>query len=190
MNEQFFVQEVPRSSGVNTLFNVLAYALVFMIFTAISTLATLPEQSARFLTEYQVLPPTEFFVITTIFVLPSLILVGFCLANGVILISARVMGGEGSFGTQAYLQSLYLLPVGTVSLLLRLFYYLPTRGDLVSNIFTFGWSLFVIVLSVRATKAAHNFSTGRAVLGVLVPSLLLFGLLACCLVTIYLLPTG
>ena len=42
-------------------------------------------------------------------------LIGFYLSNGLVYLGARIFGGTGDFTTQAYLASLFAVPVGIVS---------------------------------------------------------------------------
>jgi hypothetical protein len=83
--------------------------------------------------------------------------------QGLNYLVARLLGGTGNFVTQAYLASLFYVPLGVVSGLVSLVPYYV--GSLVS----FAISIYIIALSVRAIKVVHQLTTGRAVVAILWP---------------------
>ena len=116
MTEEFFAQEAPRASASNTVISVVLLAVVSAIFTALSTLIGGGVQTALLPAEYQDMAAVG----TGQSVVCSLCggvvgtLIAFYLANGLVYLGARVLGGTGDFGTQAYLYSLAAVPIGIV----------------------------------------------------------------------------
>jgi hypothetical protein len=103
-------------------------------------------------------------------------LIGFYLSNGLVYLGARIFGGTGDSTTQAYLASLFAVPVGIVSGLVGL---VPCVG----LIAVLAVSVYAVVLNVRTVKVVHNLTTGQAVAAVLVPALVI-GVLVACLVVV------
>jgi hypothetical protein len=159
MTEEFFAQEAPRASGLNTLISVLILAVVDAILPLIYVLI-----SGSF--QMDEIPPEESSVITAFasgwLVLYSAgaaivgVLLSFYLSNGLTYVGARVLGGTGKFGTQVYLFSLFFVPLQIAMLLVGL---VPSVGGLVVS----ALGVYVIVLDVRAIKVEHRLTTGRAV---------------------------
>ena len=173
MTEQFFAQEAPRASGSNTLISILIMAVVSSVLASISSLIWGGTQMAFLPPEYQ-----EMAVGAGSNVVCSLCstligaAIGFYLSNGLVYLGARIFGGSGDFTTQAYLASLFAVPVGIVSGLVGL---VPCVG----LIAVLAVSVYAVVLNVRAVKVAHNLTTGQAVAAVLVPALVIGALVAC-----------
>ncbi len=180
MNEAFFSNEVPRVSGTKTLVGVLVYAVIAAANAMLTTAMTFSETVAYLPTEYN-----EFFPSSTTFLMFSLCagLIGtpitFYLGNGVLYTIARLFGGQGDFATQAYLQSLYLVPMGIIMVVLYFVSLVPLVGNIIYYPLLFAMSIFGIVLSIRSTKVAHRFSTGKALLTIFTPLIVVVILIAC-----------
>jgi hypothetical protein len=177
MTEAWFAQEAPRASGSNTLVGVLIYAVAAAILTPISTMINQGVNNLLFAS--QVGDMGELGGVgaggSLVMVFCCSILIAplaFYIANGLYYLAAVLLGGKGAFGTQAYLVSLFFVPLGIVSLLASL---IPCLGGLVS----LAVGIYTLVLSVRAMKVVHSLTTGRAVVTVLWPVVLAF-FLACC----------
>jgi hypothetical protein len=122
--------------------------------------------------------------------------VSFYLTNGLTYLGARILGGSGEFKTQAYLFSLFFVPLGIVSGLASLLISLPsmaslpgsggntawlsTISSLLSGLVSLGIGIYQIILTVRSLKVTHQFSTGRAV-GALLAPLVVILLIVCVL---------
>jgi hypothetical protein len=172
MTEAFFAQEAPRSSGSGTLISLLILAVITTISVGLAS---------GMLSEFADMP-TE---ITGEMVVPSICfgLVGipliFYVTNGLNYLGARLLGGTGNFVTQAYLRSLFYVPLGVVTGLVNL---VPFVGPFIA----LAVSIYMFVLNVRAIKVVHQLTTGRAVAAIVWPLLLLI-LLAICLIAVLLL---
>lgn len=96
---------------------------------------------------------------------PCGVIVGFYDFEIVLFIFARLLGGKGSFGKQAYVQSLFYAPLAIVQQVL-----VVTPG-LARPLFALAavWSLIPTTTSL---KAAHGYSTSRAVLTWVAPIIL------------------
>ncbi len=158
MTEEFFAQEAPRASGSNVLIGVLILALVSAISNVIYD-----QVFSRFQLG---------FLRSGLFALFA-VLLGFYLFNGLVYLGARILGGNGNFGIQTYLLSLFTVPIGIVASLMVL---VPCAGGIGALVLL----IYRVVLDVRAIKVVHNLTTGKAVVAVLA---LPWGLslTACCL---------
>jgi len=96
---------------------------------------------------------------------PCATVYGFYTFEIVLFIVARLLGGKGSFGTQAYVQSLFYAPLALVQQVLAV---IPVAGR----------PLFVLVaaysllLTTTSLKAAHDYSALKAILTWVIPILL------------------
>jgi hypothetical protein len=184
MTEQFFAQEAVRASGSNTLISVLILAVVSSVLTAISSLIWGGTQMAFLPPEYREMTAAGAGSSVVCSLCSGLIgvAIGFYISNGLVYLGARIFGGSGDFTTQAYLASLFAVPVGIVSGLVGL---VPCVG----LIAVLAVSVYAVVLNVRAVKVTHNLTTGQAVAAVLVPALII-GVLVACLVVVMLVILG
>jgi hypothetical protein len=184
MTEEFFAQEAPRASGSNTLISVLILAVVTTVLSGISSLIWGGAQMAFLPPEYREAMAVGAGQNVLCSLCSTLIgaLAGFYLGNGLVYLGARIFGGTGDFTTQAYLASLFAIPVGIVSGLAGL---VPCVGLIVA----LAVSVYAVVLNVRAVKVVHNLTTGQAVAAVLVPALVI-GVLVACLVVVMLVILG
>jgi hypothetical protein len=98
-------------------------------------------------------------------VVPAGVVYGFYSFEIVLFIFARLLGGKGSFGAQSYAQSLFYCPLALVQ---QIIVVIPVIGR----------ALFVLVAAcslvptTTSLKAAHGYSTARAVLTWVLPVLL------------------
>lgn len=184
MTEQFFAQEAPRASGSNTLISVLIMGVVSSVLATISSLIWGGTQMAFLPPEYREAMAVGMGSNLVCSLCSTLIgtAIGFYLGNGLVYLGARIFGGTGDFTTQAYLASLFAVPVGIVAGLVGL---VPCVG----LIAVLAVSIYALVLNVRAVKVAHNLTTGRAVAAVIVPALVI-GVLVACLIVVMLAVLG
>ena len=177
MTEQFFAQEAVRASGSNTLISVLIMGVVSSVLATISSLIWGGTQMAFLPPEYREAMAVGAGSNVVCSLCSTLIgtAIGFYLSNGLVYLGARIFGGTGDFTTQAYLASLFAVPVGIVSGLVGL---VPCVG----LIAVLAVSVYAVVLNVRAVKVTHNLTTGQAVAAVLVPALIIGAIVACLVV--------
>jgi hypothetical protein len=95
----------------------------------------------------------------------------FLIGVGVYFLIAKVLGGAGDFGRFAYLNAAFAAPLGILTTLLSL---IPFVGCI-----SFFISIYSLVLVYFAVKVEHGLSSGRAILVVLIPLLVVLALVAC-----------
>jgi len=104
-------------------------------------------------------------------------------AIGVALIQwvAKLFGGTGSFDKLAYTFSAINVPYSVIMAVLTLVGIIPFVGILTGLV---GLALFIyaIVLGVLAVKAVNGLDTGKAVGAVVLPGLVIFFLICCCVI--------
>jgi hypothetical protein len=174
MTEAFFAGEAPRASQGNTLVSILVYAVISAILTALSVLVGGGLQVLSRLPEFGQRPESGAAFgaglggVVVCYACLGLIAVplSFYFSNGLNYLGARVLGGTGSFGTQAYLMSLFVVPLGIVTSLVSL---VPLAGACLAFIV----GVYVIFLNVRLNKAVHQLTTGRAIVAALWPLVLI-----------------
>jgi hypothetical protein len=97
--------------------------------------------------------------------------VGFFVLSGILYLSAKIFGGQGSFLTQSWLLSLFFVPLEMITAVAGI---IPFVGGLVG----LAALIYGIYLAVLATASAHRLPTGRATAVVLLP-LAILALLVC-----------
>lgn len=185
MTEEFFAQEAPRASGSNTLISVLIMAGVSMIFSTISSVISGGFQMAGMPSEYRETFAATLGGMVMCALCSGLVgsIVGFYLNNGLTYLGARILGGTGDFGVQAYLASLFTAPIGIVTSFLSLAFLVPYVGPCVGGLVVLAVAIYTIVLNVRVIKVVHNLTTGQAVAAVFAPVLLIV-ILACLVIVV------
>ncbi len=106
-----------------------------------------------------------------------LVPIGFFISVGIYYLIARAFGGQGTFLAQSYNTLLYSVPIGILSLLLRL---IPILGALAG----FALGIYAIVLNIFSIMAVHRLSGGKATAVVLIPVAVAF-VLACVLAIVF-----
>ena len=96
---------------------------------------------------------------------PLGVLYGFYTFEIVLFLFARLLGGRGSFGTQCYLQSLFYAPLALVQ---QVAVAVPVIGQLLFAVVAVG----SLIPTTTSLKAAHGYSTTRAVLTWVIPIVL------------------
>ena len=182
MTEEFFNQEAPRFGNANTFLAVLIASVFGAILGVISQFTSSSFQSSWMKNLYPESIPQDFMPqygigATGLFLIALLALsiAAFYISAGLVYFTARLLGGNGSFGIQAYLFSLITVPMSFLSGLVNI---IPCIGWLI----TIGLSIFALVLEVRAVKVAHNLTSGKAAGAVLIPVALLFVAVWCLLI--------
>ena len=97
--------------------------------------------------------------------------VWFLIGVGVYHLIARLLGGTGEYGRLAYLSAAFSAPLGIVSTLLSM---VPLVSCLTPII-----SIYTLVLAYFAVKVEHGLSSGRAIMVILIPALVIIALAAC-----------
>ena len=157
MTEAFFAEEAPRASQGGTLVSILIYAVVDAILTALSALVGGGLQALSQLPEFGRQPELGAtygaglggVVLCSACVGLIAVPLSFYLNNALNYLGARVLGGTGSFGTQAYLMSLFAVPLGIAGGLVSL---VPYAGACVAILV----GVYAIFLNVRLNKVVHN----------------------------------
>lgn len=172
MTEDFFAKEILHASATNTLYGVL-------IFTGISTLISIFQSltgaAVNFFTKSSI-PQTTNLITSLLFLCCYGVIVtpvSFYLNNGINYIVALIFGGKGKFNSQAYISSLYFMPLGLIASLASFTSLIPKIGLYIFSIILLGISVFHILFTIRSFKVVHSFTTGRAVASVLSPLFLL-----------------
>lgn len=186
MTEAFFTNELPHASIQNTVISVMSYTGISTVLIVIQSLlgnlfnltplssAMDPTQAASFARSI-----TIFLCCFTIIGTP----LSFYLNSGITYVSALIFGGKGKFTSQAYLTSLFFVPLGLISSLVSLISTLiPTGGNYILGIMTTAVILFHLRLLTRCLKAVHGFTTIRAIVAAVSPIILI--LIPLCMVAI------
>ncbi len=100
-----------------------------------------------------------------VLLVPLGVVYGFYTFQIVLFLFARILGGKGSFGTQSYMQSLFYGPLALVQ---QVVVVVPSVGQLLFALVAVS-SLWPTTTSL---KAAHGYSTTRAVLTWVLPVIL------------------
>ena len=100
----------------------------------------------------------------------------FVIGVGIFHLIAKLLGGEGQFDKYAYLIATFQAPISIASSVLA---FVPVLGGCIGLLV----SIYSIVLAYFATKVNYGLSSGRAIVVVLVPVIVLF-LLAICMGTL------
>jgi hypothetical protein len=181
MGEGLFAKEAPRASDSNVLISILILSIVTALLSSATTLI-----GGGTVMSGPVAPPSDVPSPTT----PStgsLLLtsaccgilgtfLGFYIGNTLLYFGARVFGGTGDFGTQAYLQSLFIVPIGILSSVLSPLSAIPTVGNCIFGLFSLALTVYAVVLTVRALKVAHGLSREKAIGAALVPIAIVMGI--------------
>ncbi len=124
-------------------------------------------------------PPREFIGLASVWVaagtpapfgswaviVPAGVVLGFYDFQIVLFIFARLLGGKGSFGGQAYAQSLFYAPLAVIQQVLAV---IPVVGRALFVLV----AIYSLVPTTTSLKAAHGYSTLRAVITWLMPIVL------------------
>lgn len=101
-------------------------------------------------------------------------ILGFLIFVGLLHLTARILGGTGNFGMYAYLMAAFFVPLNLLSSVVGL---VPLAGGCIAAII---W-IYELVLAYFATRVEHKLSSGRAIVVVLIPLILLALVAACAL---------
>ncbi len=90
-------------------------------------------------------------------IVPCGVIVGFYDFEIALFIVARLFGGKGSFGVQAYVQSLFYAPLAVIQ---QVFVVIPVAG----RVLFAAAALWSLIPTTTSLKAAHGYSMRRAIL--------------------------
>jgi len=191
MDLAFFQQELPAARGINALYGVLVTAAVSAVVTFVLSLLS---GLVAGLTSGGISGSATAGLASTLgtiavagccaqlFVVPA----SFYVNAGVLWLIAKLFGGKGAFGAQAYLMSLFVVPLTILSVLLSIVEVIPVVGRYLFGLVVLVVAIFNLVLTVRALQAAHALTGGKAAAVVLLPVAVGF-VLGCCGVLVLLL---
>ncbi|MEI2776523.1 MAG: YIP1 family protein [Tetrasphaera sp.] len=97
--------------------------------------------------------------------------VWFLIGVGIYHLIAKLLGGTGEYGRLAYLSAAFNAPLGILMTLLSL---IPLAGCVTPLI-----GIYMLVLSYFAVKVEHQLSSGRAIMVILIPLLVVIVLAMC-----------
>jgi len=104
-------------------------------------------------------------VASWVLLVPLGVVYGFYTFQIVLFLFARILGGKGSFGTQSYLQSLFYGPLALVQ---QVVVVVPSAGQLLFALV----AVSSLLPTTTSLKAAHGYSSVRAVLTWVLPAIL------------------
>jgi len=111
---------------------------------------------------------------------PILSLIQLAISAGIQNFLAVLFGGNGYFGRTAYALAAYLAPM---TILIAVFGIIPLVGQCLTSVV----GIYIIILNIRALRAAHSISIWQAIGVMLTPSVILF-IFACLLILLAGLP--
>lgn len=171
MSENFFASEMSHASARNTFLAVLILTGSLVLVTIISAVV----RSAVTRTAF---PPTN--LVLLLCVQLAITPMGFYLRNGMLYIAAEIFGGNGSYESQAYLVSVYYVPLVFLQGLAALLVDIQYVGIYAGGVVSLALAAYGLLLSVRVLKVVHSLTTGMAIgIGAAVAVLVLLLVLAC-----------
>jgi hypothetical protein len=102
-------------------------------------------------------------------------IISFIIFAGLLQLVAKILGGTGSFSKYTYLLAAVYVPVTLVSSVLGI---VPLLGGCVTFIV---W-IYQLVLAYYATRVEHKLSSGRSIIVVLAPLIILL-IVGCCFIS-------
>lgn len=96
----------------------------------------------------------------------------FLIVVGIVHLIATVLGGKGDFGRYAYLSAAIGAPVSIVNAFLG---FIPVVGGCVVALL----SIYSLILNYFAIKVAYSLTSGRAIVVILIPLIIVFGIALC-----------
>jgi hypothetical protein len=181
MDLVFFDIEKEYSSVRNTLLGVLCLMILGPIQFGISYLAT-SLSSGNQIFSPQFIPQSNILYIFLCFSM-MLIPISFYLSAGVTFLGTLILGGKGKFSNFAYLLSIIFVPSYILSALVGIVAIIPQIGECLMPVLLLPLVIYGIILQVRAIKVVHGFGTGKALLAIFLPFVVLWSI-ACVLIVI------
>lgn len=161
-----FQDALGHKSNLRTWVGVAAGALLgFSLSWLVHLLSGQPSQDFMGIASIWVAPGTPPPFSSWVVIALLGVILGFFNFEIVLFIFARLLGGKGSFGAQAYAQSLFYAPLAIIQ---QVFAETPYIGRLLFFLF----AAYSLLPTTTSLKAAHGYSTWRAVFTWLMPILL------------------
>ncbi len=186
MTEDFLAEEAEYANNEDTLLSVLVFTIAavvtFMItgfFQFQRVIPMLNQQMAQMGEE--ALPINlNFGQIFFVMLIGTLIIspLSFFMGAGLQYLGARLFGGTGDFQSHIYLLALIQVPITILGGVVSLLSNVPAVG-FIAGLGGVVLSVYSLIVTVRAIKAVHDLSTGRAVAGMIIPPIVLFVLGGC-----------
>lgn len=104
----------------------------------------------------------------------------FAIGVALILWVSKMFGGTAEFEKMAYVFAAIMVPVAVINAVMSLLGMIPFIGILFGLV-SFAVSIYSLVLHVFATQAVTGLDTGKAAASVILPWLVVFIFLCCCL---------
>jgi hypothetical protein len=98
----------------------------------------------------------------------------FLIGSGFYWLVAKLLGGTGSYEGQTYLLGTFTAPLMIVNGVISI---IPIAGGCIAFLI----SIYTLVLTYFALKVSHDFTSGKAIVTLLIP-VLIGVLLACCII--------
>ncbi len=98
----------------------------------------------------------------------------FLIGSGFLWVVARAFGGSGTYGQQTYLLSTFYAPITIIKVL---FSFIPFLGFFVN----IALSIYQLILAYFALRVVHQFTPGKAMGSIVIPTLGIFAFFFCCL---------
>lgn len=172
MNLVFFDIEKEYSSVRNTLLGVLCLMILGPIQYGISFLVS-SLSSGNQIPSPQFPTQSNFLYFALCFSM-VLIPISFYLSAGIIHLGTLILGGRGKFSKFAYLLSIIFVPSYFLSALAGIIAIIPQIGECLMPVLLVPLAIYGLILEVRAVKVVYGFSTGKAVLAIILLGLILF----------------
>lgn len=192
MTEDFLAEEADRANTEDTLISVLVFTIaavvIFMIAGFVQFQQFLVFWGQLMVEMGESMPPLDINIGMIFFVLliGTLILTPliFFIAGGLQFLGARIFSGSGDFKSHLYLLALIQVPFTILGGVLSMVGLVSFMGFVTLPV-GFVLSIYTLIITVRAVKAAHNLPTGRAVAGVFLLPIILTAILGCLLVIFF-----
>ncbi len=198
MSESFFVQEAPHASHANTLISLAVLVGISTVFSIIFSFISSGIQ-AIIMPDYAEFAAVGFGASLIGSLCGGLcfgflgMLLGFYISNGIQYLLAHLFGGDGGFETQTYLVSLYTVPMTVLSQVFGLVFGLlmlpladlPVLVIIVGGIMALiglAFSIYLLILNVRALKVTHHLTGFKAVVVILLPIIIFVVLVPCVII--------
>jgi hypothetical protein len=167
MDQDFFASELPRASYIGVALSTVAVSGAVVLIALVASLAF------KLIRSVGLVPSVLFGLLVAV--------AGFYASVGITFLCARILGGNGSFKGQVYLQSLYSVPIGIAQCAVV---FVPLVGGPLGILGT----LYSILLGVNAVKVSHKLAMNKATAAVLAPILLVVVLLIVLFVRVFFFP--
>ena len=168
MTRDFFSAEAPRTSVSNTFLGVLIHTVLATLVLAI--VAWLRPATGPTATAASIRTATLVIAGFTVFLAP----LSFYLNTGMNYVSAYLFGGRGRFSEQAYLASLFIVPLGIISSFISFLALIPLVGTLLETPFLLIIVVITTIFQYRIVRVVHGLNSTRAAAAVLVPLVLIY----------------